>query len=199
MEVEITPEMQAKNLSNMSVDEIQKMMDNAHEEALTEVKEEDSTLTLGAIGSPYMVGPIDVTIAIGNLVLLNEIDSPFITGELGEEGDEIDATECIKSLYVLALGQKAIKPIMAIKKRVQGMMALKPMVEKNPDMFDKLLDRCERITEAHADFELKAMAWYNENFAGWDFQNVLDDMFSALNDVMKTSEDLPSSDSKKKV
>jgi len=180
------------------IDDIQSIMQKTEEEAAAEIKEEDSTLTLGAIGSPYMVGPIDCMVAIGNLVLLNEIDSPFITGDIGEIGSELDATECIKSLYVLANGKKAVKPVMAIKQRVQSLLLLKPVVEKDPSLFESLMDRAESISQAHVDFELKAVDWYNEHFTGADFQSVLNDVFAILGDVTKVSKDLPSSDEKKK-
>jgi len=160
------------------------------------VREEDATLTLGAIGAPYKVGPIDVTIAIGNIILLNEIGSPFL--QESEEGAELEPTECIKSLYVLALGKEALKPVMAIKERVQALMMLKPMIEKNPALFDSLMDRTERIAEAHADFELAAMDWYSENFVGWDFQEVMTQIIAVFNDFMKTAGDLPQSGEKKK-
>jgi hypothetical protein len=175
----------------MKVEEIQVLMDEAEQEAIEEVREEDATLTLGAIGSPYKVGPIDVTIAIGNIVLLNEIDSPFLSES--EEGEELDPTECIKSLYVLGLGKDALKPVMAIKQRIQALMMLKPMVEKNPDLFESLMDRTEKIAEAHADFELAAMDWYNENFVGWDFQEVMTQVIASFNDFMKAAGDLPQS------
>jgi len=193
-----TSKIAGKKLSDMGADDLQALMVQTEAETIAEVKAEDSTLTLGAIGAPYMVGPIDITIAIGNLVLLNEIDSPFVTGNIGEEGDDLDTTECIKSLYVLALGKEALKPVMAIKQRIQALMMLKPMVEKNPDLFDSLMDRTERIAEAHADFDIAALEWYNENFVGWEFQEVINDVFGALNDVMKSAGDLPESGEKKK-
>lgn len=192
-----TKKIQGRSLADLDPAELNSLMLGAEEEAAQEVKDEDATLTLGAIGAPYQVGPIDVTVALGNLVLLNEIDSPFLNGDIGEEGSELDATECIKSLYVLAEGREAIRPVMAIKQRIQSLMLLKPMVDKNPDLFDKLMDRTDDIALAHADFELDAMEWYNQNFVGWDFQDVIDDMMMAFNDIMKSAENMPTSDEKK--
>jgi len=190
-------EMEVPNTATSTAD-LQKIMDQAANDAREAVQEEDSTLTLGAIGSAYMVGPIDITLAIGNMVLLNEIDSPFITGEIGEEGSELDTTECIKSLYVLAMGEEAVKPVMAIKQRVQSMLRLKPMVEKNPDLFSQLMDRVEAISNAHTEFELAAIRWYEANFVGWDFQEVVNEMFGALDDALtKAACDMPETDSKK--
>jgi len=193
-----TDKLAGRKLADLSPEEIQDMMTTVEIDAIESVKADDSTLTLGAIGSSYMVGPIDFTMAIGNLVLLNEIDSPFVSGEIGEEGEELNPVECIKSLYVLAKGKEAVKPVMAVKQRMQDMLLLKPMVEKNPDMLETLLDRVERISEAHIDFETKAMRWYEDNFAGHEFQEVINSVFGILNDVMKVAGDLPSSDEKKK-
>lgn len=174
------------------------MMDEAAEQARQEVREQDATLTMGAIGASYRIGPIDCNIAIGHLVLLHEIDSPFVNGSIGEEGEELDTKECIKALYVLALGKDAIKPIMAIKQRIQSMQIAKNMVADNPELFERVLDRIERISEAHAGFELSAMEWYEANFAGYDFQEVINDMFAAMMDVMKVTNDMPEGESKKK-
>ena len=182
---------------SLSKENIESFLAEAEKEAVEELKQEDSTLTMGAIGCPYMVGPIDITVALGNIVLLNEIDSPFVK-DMGEEGTELDAVECIKSLYVLALGKEAIRPIMAIKQRIQGLMMLKPMVENNPALFESIMDRTEKISSAHADFEITAMEWYNENFVGWDFQDVMDDVQIALCDILKTTDDMPEPKEKKK-
>jgi len=173
-------------------------MKRAEEDAMQEVEEEDASLTLGGIGSPYQIGPIDCTIAIGNLVLLNEIDSPFITGDLPEEGEPLDTMACIKSLYVLGLGKEALKPIMAMKQRIQAMMIIKPMVEKNPELFQQVLDRVEKISRAEVEFSENAVDWYNKSFVGHDFQEVIDGVMLALGDLMKIADDMPVSDSKKK-
>jgi len=200
MEVELDTDMiQGKNIADMSLEDIQASMSKVEEDAIAGVQEQDASLTLGGIGSPYMVGPIDCTIAIGNLVLLHEIDSPFVNGGIGEEGVELDTIECIKSLYVLGLGKEALKPVMAMKQRIQAMMLIKPMVEKNPDLFQQVLDRIERISCAEVEFSELALEWYNENFVGHDFQEVIDNVLLSLNDLMKITEDMPSSsDSKKK-
>jgi hypothetical protein len=187
-----------RKVADLSQEELQGMMLDTEESVIEEVKAGDSTLTLGAIGGSYSVGPIDFTMALGNLVLLNEIDSPFATGEVGEEGSEVNAIEYIKSLYVLAEGKAAVKPVMAIKQRVQDMLMLKPMVEKNPDLFEKLMDRVETISEAHTRFETDAIEWYEANFAGFEFQDVINSVFVILNDVMKVAGDMPSSSEKKK-
>lgn len=197
MELEIPERLAKKKLSDLDPEEIQSLMDATASEALDEIKDEDSTLNLAAIGSPYMVGPVDMTLAVGNLVLLNAIDSPLTRGNLGEIGEEIDSVEWIKSLYVLALGRDAVKPVMAIKERIQRLMMIKPMVDKNPALFEMVLDRIEAISMAEADFECAALEWYHDNFAGYDFQEVVNGLVSSFLDLIKISEDLPSDDEKK--
>ena len=189
---------QGRNIADINIDDVQAAMDKAREDAIQEVAEEDASLTLGGIGSPYTIGPIDCTIAIGNLVLLNEINSPFVTGDIPDEGEALDTMDCIKSLYVLGMGKEALKPIMAMKQRIQAMMLIKPMVEKNPELFQQVLDRIETISRAEVDFSEQAVDWYNENFVGHDFQEVIDSVMLSLNDLMKISDDMPVSDSKKK-
>ena len=197
--VELDTDMiQGKNLSGMSPEEVEGLFAKTEEKVMQEIQEQDATLTLGGIGSPYNVGPIDCTIAIGNLVLLNEINSPFITGDLPEDGEPLDTMDCIKSLYVLGLGKEALKPIMAMKQRIQAMMMIKPMVVDDPDLFDKVLDRIEKISSAEVEFTNKAVAWYEDNFVGHDFQEVIDGVMLALSDLMKIADDMPVSDSKKK-
>jgi len=199
MQVEVSTEkISGRNLTNLSVEEIQGIMDGAAEKATVEVNEEDTTLTLAAIGAGYQVGPIDINIALGNLVLLQEIDSPFINGKVGSEGDELKTGDCMKALYVLGKGKEAIRPIMAIKQRIQNMMQLKPMVESNSDLFQQLMDRIEKISESEKDFEEAARKYYADNFVGHDFQEVMDSVFASLSDIMKISGDLPQQDGKKK-
>lgn len=188
--------MEVNTNGKLSLDDLNVLMHNTALEAEKEIVEQDSTLTMGAIGAPYQIGAIDCTVAIGNLVLLHEIDSPFITGDIGEEGDELNATECIKSLYVLALGKEAVRPIMAIKQRIQALMNLKTMCEGTPELFQQLLDRAEKIADAHAQFELDALAWYEQYFSGYDFQEVVTGVFGALADIMKSAGDLPESEKK---
>jgi len=185
-------------LNDLPPEEIKKLLHQEGQQAAREIEEDDATLTLGALGGSYQVGPIDLNIALGSIVLLHEINSPFVTGDIGEEGDPLDSTECVKALYVLAHGQKAVQPVMAMKQRIQAVMSLKPMVEKNPELFDKLLDRVERMSEAEARFAEDAMDWYDETFVGYDFQEVVDSMFLAMTDMMKMSGDLPSTEEGKK-
>jgi hypothetical protein len=192
-----TEKLNGKKLNDLTLEDVQRLVDGEAVEAVNEIKEQDSTLTLGAIGSPYMVGPIDCQIAIGNLVLLHEIDSPFISGDIGEDGDELNTTDCINSLYVLAKGKQAIRPVMAIKQRIQDMLILKPMVENNPALFESLMDRVERISDARSDFANDAKKWYEENFVGCDFQEVINSVFAILTDVSKVAGDLPQSEEKK--
>ena len=186
---------QGKNLSN--VDDIQSLLLKTEERVIEEVETEDSTLNLAAIGAPYSVGPINISAAIGNLVLLQEIDSPFITGKIGELGEELKTIDCQKALYVLAKGKEAVAPIMAIKQRIQSMLMLKPMVEKNPVLLDKLMDRVESISEAESIFEMKAAEFYHQEFQDFDFQEVMDSVFMLLNDVLKTGLDLPTGEATK--
>jgi len=198
MEVTVDNEtLRSKKLNELDPEEVKSLLNQTAEEVEEEIEEEDSTLNLGSIGGKYQIGPIDVTVAIGNVVLLAEIDSPFIKGEL-EEGAPLDPMDCMKALYVLGEGKKAIKPIMAMKQRIKQMMMLKPMVEKNPDLFQQLLDRTEKIADAEKDFEEAARSFYEANFVGYDFQETVDAVFIALSDVILMSEDLPSNDVKKK-
>jgi hypothetical protein len=194
-----TDKIKGKKLTDLSMEQVQELMDDSEEQAIDEIAAEEASLTLGAIGAPYKIGPIDISIAVGHLVLLNEIDSPFVSGDIGEEGEELNTTDCIKSLYVLANGEDAIRPIMAIQQRVKTLMMLKPMVEKDKSMFDALLDRAESIADAHIEFELEANRWYTENFAGHDFQTVIEDAFAAIHDVVTAAGDMPTGESKKKL
>ena len=74
------------------------------------------------------------------------------------------------------------------------------MCKGNPELFEKLMDRVEQVSESEKDFEEAATDWYQENFVGYDFQETINAVFLALGDVMKASEDLPTGadDEKKK-
>jgi hypothetical protein len=195
--VEVDPKkVEGVNLANLGPDDVKKVLMDAQEDALEESKKEDVTLNLAALGGAYKVGPLDITVALGNLVLLNEINSPFISGEIGEEGEALDTMECFKAIYVLAKGREAIRPIMAIKQRIQNMMMLEKMVKGNPDLFRQLMDRVEKISEAEKEFEESASDFYRDNFVDYDFQEVVNSVFLALSDISKTSQDLPTDDEK---
>lgn len=180
------------NLNSLDINDIQKLMADTQDRVIQEVEESDATLTLASIGAPYKLGPIDINVAIGNVVLLSEINSPFITGDIGEEGEKLETIDCIKAIYVLAKGKEAIEPIMAINQRIQKLHMLKSMVEKNPELFEQLMDRVEKISEAEKEFEKDAMKFYEENFTGYDFQEVVNSLFLSLADMAKMSNDLPS-------
>ena len=187
-------------LNEIDPEDLQAVITGAAQEAESEVEALDSTINLAAIGGTYQVGPIDSIVALGHIVLLNEIDSPFTNGKLGEEGDDLDPIDCYKALYVLALGQDAIRPIMAMKERIKAMLMLKPMVEKDPSLFQQLLDRTEKIADAAKEFEEAAVNYYTEHFVGYDLQETIDGLFSALSDMVKVADDMPSeeADGKKK-
>jgi len=187
-------------LNDLDPQEVKNIIDGVGEEAEAELDEIESTINLAAVGGTYKIGPIDAFIALGHIVLLNEINSPFVTGEVGDEGEELDPVDCMKALYVLGMGREAVEPVMAMKQRIKSMLMLKPMVEKNPELFDKLMDRVEKIAEAEKEFEQAAVNYYTENFVGCDLQDAVDSLFGALADVIKVADDMPSDEvsSKKK-
>lgn len=181
--------------------EILNKIKEAKEETVKDLKNIDATLNLAAIGGKYKIGPIDMHIAMGNWVLLNAIDSPFVTGAI-KEGDAIPEADCKKFFYVLGEGKEALKPIMAIKQRISVLKYLEPMAKNNPILCREIVDRAEEIGSAESIFEQNANDYFNEHFLDTNYVKVFQDIFVMLRDFDLIKQDLDYSDEpedKKKV
>jgi len=170
---------------------------NPEQELEEELDEEEATLNVTAIGGEYKIGPLNVSVVLGNLVLLNIIDSPFITGDL-KEGDELTFEEVAKTLYVLCLGKDALDPVMEVQQRISDLFLLKTVAKGNPDMVEAIIKKAEAISNGRIIFAKKAIDYYNEHFLGEDFQEIVNSMMVMILDINKSLENLPQNVGKSK-
>jgi hypothetical protein len=152
-------------------------------------KEEDEPMyDLAAVGGKYRIGNLEIGVTLGNLMLLAEIDSPLLNAK---QNDEVEYNDCVEALYVLFKGKEVISDIMNIKKKISDMLRLKDLVKDNPIAMDSLLDRVEMISKTRDVFTENAKEFYTENFAGFQFQEVMSEFFVILADIGKAFQDLP--------
>jgi hypothetical protein len=174
-----------------------KSIEDIQIEANKEVDFLEATLNLSAIGAKYPIGPLNIKCVLGNLVLLSAIESPLVSGEL-KQGDTLSFDDCVEAIYVLAKGKDAIKPIMNISQKITDLMLLKPMAKDNPLIADKIIQKVESISKARDEFTESAREFWNQNFVGHQFEEIINNVISAISDIAKASDDLPSN-SKQKV
>jgi hypothetical protein len=176
---------------------LQEKVDKRIEEIHDEQEIVDATHDLACLGAKRKIGELDFQCTLGNIVLLNVIESPLVSGKLK---GTVSFEDIAKSLYVLFRGKEALAPIMNIKERLQDLHLLNPMCKDNPEMCDRVMAKFEEAQNCRKVFAEEAIEFYNHNFTGEALQEVFDKMFSMINDVVKSSKELSSSaaDSKKK-
>lgn len=170
------------DLNDLEKGDIDGLLLNVDEEIDEELDDVDATLDMAALGGAYKIGDLDITMVLGNLPLLNAIDSPFMR-ELNED-DELDFDDCCEAIYVLYHGKEAIEPIMHIQQRIKDLCRLKSVVKNNPELMDKLMDRTEVISQARTKFTEDARDFYLEHFEPNDLQMVVEEMCHILEDAV---------------
>lgn len=169
---------------------IQEKVDSLMSDAYEAQTESDMAYELRALGGSSKIGPLEFQNVMGNLVLLNMVDSPFMSGELGEE---VSFEEICKALYVLFHGKEAIEPIMSIAERISDLYSLKDICKDNPLMCDKVIAKVEEISEARKTFVKDSIDFYEEHFTGEALQSVCDDLVRVLMEAAKAFEEVESS------
>ena len=192
------------DINDSPPEDVNKLLIDYQEELSDEVDQMQSSMNLASIGAEYKIGPLDITCVLGNLVLLSSINSPLVSADL-KQGDALSFEDCIQAIYVMAMGKEAIKPIMGISQRINDLMLLKPLVKENPLIADKIIDKASEISKARVTFANEALVFWEENFVGFDFQEVINDMINMVADIGKSAQNLPevtgegkTSDGKKK-
>ena len=158
--------------------------------------EDEPTYNIVGIGGSYNLGPFNLTVSMGNLLLLSEIDSPLVS-ETSTEGTVVTYEDAIQAIYVIAKGIEAVEPIMGIKQRLADLIPLKEMVKDNPKAMEQVLDRAEAISSARTTFIQDATIFYEENFVGFQYNEIFATLQTILKDVATAFEDLPSPDKDK--
>lgn len=178
------------NPNDAESNDIEKLLLDYQEDIEEEADSEEASVSISALGGEYKIGPFDVKCAIGNLALLSEINSPLVSGTL-KQGDQITFEDCVEAIYVLVKGKEACEPIMAIKQRISDLMLLKPMVKDNPILADKIIAKAEQISKARVNFTKAAIDFWEEEFLGYNFQDVINDIITSISDIMKMTETFP--------
>jgi len=161
----------------------------------TPEEDEEPSFDMAATGVSYKIGPLDIVVSMGNLALLNEIESPFVAEELAE-GQEITFNSAAEALYVIAKGFEAAEPIMNIKQKQSEILMIAKLFKDNPAAIDKALAKHEEISNARVKFTENAIEFYNTHFSTSDFENVMIEFQTVLYDALLSLQDLPKSDSK---
>lgn len=197
--LDINDSKNSKQIDDLKVQSItEEMVEQKRDEIYKEVSSENGTMNLAAIGAKYDIGPLKIQNVLGNLVLLAEIDSP-LAGDL-KQGEEISYDDCVKAIYVLSEGRKVLTEIMEIDQRVQDLIMLKDLCGNNPEMINKIIDRVELISDARIRFLDAAREFYEKNFVGFDFGDIVNSIMNMMIDTMKAAQDNPTSkDGKKKI
>lgn len=196
-----TDKIQGVNLAELDVDQLKELMlsqtdevediqgkvDTLLDSAHASQAESDMAYDLRALGGSSKIGPLEFDNVLGNLVLLNMVDSPFMSGDLGEEVSFEDVT---KALYILFHGQDAVGPIMAIADRISDLYTLKDMCTDNPVMCDKVIAKVEEISKARIRFAKSSMEFYDEHFTREGLQAVCDDLMRVLIEATKAFDEV---------
>ena len=167
--------------------DIDAVLNNVADELEEELQEADATLNLAALGAQYSIGPLDVSITLGNLVLLNQVVPEIM--EINT-GGEVSFDTCVKTLFVLAKGKEAVSSVTEIEQRIQDMYMPKTLVNDNPDLFQALMDRVELISQSRVTFVEEAKDFYLEHFVLEDFEGVLNKCIQIIDDAFMASKDV---------
>jgi len=173
------------------VDEANRLSKTRKEELYDEQNRIDAAYDLSALGAVRKIGDLDISCVLGNIVLLSIIDSPLTSGKLG---DNIGFEDIVKALYVLYFGRDALEPIMNINESVQDLNIFKPLCKDNPEMCDRVMKKYDELRNARKNFTNEAIDFYEAHFTGDQLQEVFDKLFAIINDMIKSVEELETSD-----
>ena len=184
------------DLKPLTQEEATKVIDESRDEIVKEVELQSSTMNLSALGAKYQLGPLSIDNVLGNLVLLTEIESPLVTDD---NLTEISYDDVVKAIYVLAKGRDVLKPLMEISQRIQDLLLLKDACKGNPELIEKIVDKAEDISNARIRFLEDARAFYDKEFVGYDFEEMINSVMNVVIDSVKAAGDNPATADKKKV
>ena len=113
--------------------------------------------TLATLGAGYRIGNVELPpMLLGTVKLLELIDSPF----LDENAEDVGMSDIMRSVYVLAVGREAVRPIMAQNRRRAAIEAQKPMGSLSPEHFAVYLAAIDTVEQGWAEFEDQAAAFW---------------------------------------
>jgi hypothetical protein len=143
---------------------------------------------MAAVGGGYRIGNVDLQpLRAGLLPMLAVIQSPFLTGE---QGDDIELADIMAAIYVIARQKEAVRPLMGIERRRKAIEALKPMAEHSPGHFDSYIAAVERIESARDEFDAASLEFW-DSIGGVDIQSACDTIFEMLNDAVSGYAEMP--------
>lgn len=119
--------------------------------------EASSTAAYAMMGEGYRIGNVELKpITMTSLNLLQAIDSPFLTDE--DMDIEPSLELMLESLYVLAKGTVAIRPLIALDRRIAAAKKMEQLAESKVEYFEAYMKHIDRITdEAYAAFATAAV------------------------------------------
>lgn len=126
---------------------------------------------LSALGNcDEILGSFTLKNSFGRLMLLSHIDSPYMDDS--NEPREVTLMDQARCIYILAHGEDALRPVYTVERKLARLKDLEEMANKSPENFQLYLDKYEQISEHESDFDIKAMAYYDENMSVSTFENV---------------------------
>ncbi len=110
-------------------------------------------MNMTELSTPYTIGKLEISNSIGRILLLADLDSPFVNASIGD----IPYTDVAIAVYIMAEGPKVAAPAVAYRRA---------MKELNARGIDKVTDYAEAIAlvaERWSTFATDAMAYYEAN------------------------------------
>jgi hypothetical protein len=102
------------------------------------------------LATPYSIGKLQISNSIGRILLLSDLDSPFVSASVGD----IPYTDVAIAIYIMAEGPQVAAPALAYRRAMDELNA-KP-IEQVTDYAEALALVADRWSSFAAD----AMAYY---------------------------------------
>jgi hypothetical protein len=142
-----------------------------------------------AAGGKYQIGDIEVDpISGGILPLLSVIDSPFLGA--GPDSDDMDASDIMSAIYIIANKSEALRPLMGIERRRRALEQVRPMIVESSGHFDSFLRANEQVEQKQDDFDAAVLAFW-DTLGDVDLQQACDTVFEMLTDAMSGFAEIP--------
>jgi len=136
--------------------------------------------TLTYCDTPYFLGETKILPLKGlaTLSALEAINSPFIDAD----AEEANFTETALTLYIINGGKEVLHKIMGVKRRLKGIAKTEQWAKKDPEIYDKYLNKIDKINKEFAPIEKEAIEWYN-SLGDVDFNEAVALIFTILKDA----------------
>jgi len=175
----------------------------AAQKKIGEIEAEPSdadTAGLALVGGGYVIGNIEFApITMSTISLLQTVGSPFLGGGDDDAGDDvfgIDLQSVIESLYVMAGGVDAVRPLISLKHRVKAAAKMEMLAKSKPEYFVAYMSHIDTITDealsefcAGAAVFAEALGAFNFNDAVATVDRMFADAMDGFNMLPETSGD----------